>query len=77
MNLLVMFIEGGNFAKMMGEVLKKNDRKSWLALAASGMTITAGLFDITATLVKGIAQDAAGDFDKGASLWSGPVHNFV
>ncbi|WP_156481257.1 T6SS effector BTH_I2691 family protein [Herbaspirillum rubrisubalbicans] len=70
LNLLVMFIEGGNFAKMMGEVLKKGDKKSWLALAASGMTITAGLCDITATLVKGIAQDAAGDFDKGASLWS-------
>nr|WP_034340672.1 hypothetical protein [Herbaspirillum sp. B39] len=70
LNLLVMFIEGGNFAKMMGEFMKKNDKKSWLALAASGMTITAGLFDITATLVKGIAQDAAGDFDKGASLWS-------
>ncbi|WP_146744621.1 T6SS effector BTH_I2691 family protein [Herbaspirillum rubrisubalbicans] len=68
--LLVMLIEGVNFAKMMDACKQKNDAKSWLGLAASSMTITSGLFDVASTAVKGMTKDINGDFDKGASLWS-------
>lgn len=70
LNLLVMFIEGGNFVKMMGEFMKKNDKKSWLVLVVLGMMIMVGLFDIMVMLVKGIVQDVVGDFDKGVLFWS-------
>ncbi|WP_017452982.1 hypothetical protein [Herbaspirillum rubrisubalbicans] len=68
--LLVMLIEGVNFAKMMDACKQKNDAKSWLGLAASSMTITSGLFDVASTAIKGMTKDINGDFDKGASLWS-------
>jgi len=68
--LLVMLIEGVNFSKMVDACAQKKDAKSFLGLAASGMTITSGLFDVASTAIKGMTKDISGDFDKGSSLWS-------
>lgn len=68
--LLVMIIEGVNFAKMAHACNEKGDAKSWWGLVASGMTITSGLFDVAGGILKNMTQNAKGEFDKGASLWS-------
>lgn len=68
--LLVMLIEGVNFSKMVDACAQKKDAKSFLGLAASGMTIISGLFDVASTAIKGMTKDISGDFDKGSSLWS-------
>lgn len=68
--LLVMIIEGVNFSKMAHACIEKGDAKSWWGLVASGMTITSGLFDVAGGILKNMTQNAKGEFDKGASLWS-------
>lgn len=69
-SVLVMLIEGVNFAKMLHACQEKRDAKSFWGLAASGMTITSGLFDVAASVLKNLTQNAKGEYDKGATLWS-------
>lgn len=51
--LLIMLIEGVNFGTLMADCYEKNDAKSWWSLAASAMTITSALFDLSSIKVKG------------------------
>ena len=50
--LLVMLIEGVNFNKLIAECAIKNDAKSWWSLAASGITIASGMFEIASVPAK-------------------------
>ena len=50
--LLIMLIEGFNFAKLMSDCMQKGDAKSWWSLAASGMTITSAMFDLASVPMK-------------------------
>lgn len=59
--LLVMLIEGSNFAKLMADCKTKGDSKSWWLLAGSGMSITSALFDIASVPAKNLF---------GADSWS-------
>lgn len=59
--IVVMLIEGLNFQKLLGDCVTKNDAKSWWSLAASGMTITSGLFDVASVPAKNLF---------GAESWS-------
>jgi hypothetical protein len=59
--VLVMLIEGLNFQKLLVDCALKNDGKSWWSLAASGMTITSGLFDVASVPAKNLF---------GAESWS-------
>lgn len=54
--LLIMLVEGVNFSKLLHDCLTKNDKKSWLSLAASGMTISSALFDMATVPVKAVAK---------------------
>lgn len=56
--LLIMLVEGVNFSKLLNDCLTKNDKKSWLSLAASGMTISSALFDLATVPVKAVAKGA-------------------
>lgn len=59
--VLVMLIEGSNFAKLIADCQMKGDAKSWWLLLASGTTITGALFDIASIPAKNIF---------GADSWS-------
>lgn len=50
--VLIMFIEGVNFGKLLIDCMQKNDAKSWWSLAASGMTITSAMFDLASVPIK-------------------------
>jgi hypothetical protein len=56
--LLVMLIEGVNFNKLIAECAIKNDAKSWWSLAASGVTIASGMFEIASVPAKVIFGNA-------------------
>lgn len=59
--LVVMLIEGLNFQKLLAECKTKGDAKSWWSLAASGMTLTSGLYDVASVPAKNLF---------GAESWS-------
>lgn len=59
--VVVMLIEGLNFQKLLAECALKNDAKSWFGLAASGMTIASGLYDVASVPAKNLF---------GAESWS-------
>ncbi len=59
--LLVMLIEGGNFAKLMADCKMKGDDKSRWLLAASAISITSALFEIASIPAKSLF---------GAESWS-------
>ncbi|WP_338440696.1 T6SS effector BTH_I2691 family protein [uncultured Aquabacterium sp.] len=59
--IVVMLIEGLNFQKLLAECKTKGDAKSWWSLAASGMTITSGLYDVASVPAKNLF---------GAESWS-------
>lgn len=67
--VVVMLMEGLNFQKLMAECVTKNDAKTWWSLAASGMTIMSGLFDVASVPAKYLFADKAVGLAEGES-WS-------
>lgn len=59
--VLVMLIEGLNFQKLLAECRTKGDAKTWWSLAASGLTIASGLYDVASVPAKNLF---------GAESWS-------
>jgi hypothetical protein len=59
--LLVMLIEGVNFAKLAADCEMKKDAKIWWSLTASGLTITSTLFETASVPAKALF---------GAESWS-------
>ena len=68
--LVVMLIEGMNFQKLLAECKTKGDAKSWWSLAASGMTITSGLYDVASVPAKNLFGAESWSYQK-IKLWGG------
>jgi hypothetical protein len=70
--VVVGLIEGVNFMKLIADCKRKGDKKSYLSLLASGMTITSALFDVAATVTKNLpaGNGAPGLPGLGGESWS-------
>jgi hypothetical protein len=68
--IVVMLIEGLNFQKLLAECKTKGDAKSWWSLAASGMTITSGLYDVASVPAKNLFGAESWSYQK-IKLWGG------
>jgi hypothetical protein len=68
--VVVMLIEGLNFQKLLAECKTKGDAKSWWSLAASGMTITSGLYDVASVPAKNMFGAESWSYQK-IKLWGG------
>ena len=62
--VVVMLIEGLNFQKLLAECKTKGDAKSWWSLAASGMTITSGLYDVASVPAKNLFGTESWSYQK-------------
>lgn len=71
--VLVMLIEGLNFQKLLAECKTKGDAKSWWSLAASGMTIASGLYDVASVPAKNLFGAESWSYQK-IKLWGGVLN---
>lgn len=72
--LVVGFVEGMNFAKLLVECKTKGDAKTYASLLASGMGIGAAMLDIAATVVKSTATASSASWSyQQLKLWGGTL----
>ncbi|MFC5571629.1 T6SS effector BTH_I2691 family protein [Xenophilus aerolatus] len=72
--LVVGFVEGMNFAKLLVECKTKGDAKTYASLLASGMGIGAAMLDIAATVVKNTATASSASWSyQQLKLWGGTL----
>lgn len=65
-----MLLEGLNFQKLLAECKTKGDSKAYWSLAASGVTISSGLFDVASAPAKSLFGAESWSYQK-IKLWGG------